>query len=324
MYQVLDVDLSFKYEDLKVFIPVVGSLLAFIIFWFTWMSEKFQKTMMDKFGEDRGPANIIIYTKILGGLSMGILPAAAYMIAFPETTLVDLGLGFKAETAFATIAWTLGLGAVMVFLVWNNARKPETLAHYPQIRAKNWTKKMMGGNLLGWTTYLFGYEFMFRGVLFFPLYETIGLGALKYFILKVDPKKRILFDPKESIDFNGNTGPFIQYTYARIQSILRKADFVNKDPIGVDTLHPKEKELLKLLQTYPVIIQNAAENLSPALVANFTYELVKSYNSFYQSVPIFGAAKEADKLLRVQLSYAVSCVIKSSFKLLGIEVPERM
>jgi len=175
MYQVLDVDLSFKYEDLKVFIPVVGSLLAFIIFWFTWMSEKFQKTMMDKFGEDRGPANIIIYTKILGGLSMGILPAAAYMIAFPETTLVDLGLGFKAETAFATIAWTLGLGAVMVFLVWNNARKPETLAHYPQIRAKNWTKKMMGGNLLGWTTYLFGYEFMFRGVLFFPLYETIGL-----------------------------------------------------------------------------------------------------------------------------------------------------
>lgn len=156
------------------------------------------------------------------------------------------------------------------------------------------------------------------------LYKIIGLGALKYFILKVDPKKRILFDPKESIDFNGNTGPFIQYTYARIQSILRKANFVNKERIGVDTLHPKEKELLKLLQTYPVIIQNAAENLSPALVANFTYELVKSYNSFYQSVPIFGAAKEADKVLRVQLSYAVSCVIKSSFKLLGIEVPERM
>ena len=156
------------------------------------------------------------------------------------------------------------------------------------------------------------------------LYKTIGLGALKYYILKVDPKKRILFDPKESIDFNGNTGPFIQYTYARIQSILRKADFENKEIIGVGTLHPKEKELLKLLQTYPVIIQNAAENLSPALIANFTYELVKSYNSFYQSVPIFGAAKEADKVLRVQLSYAVSCVIKSSFKLLGIEVPERM
>ncbi len=156
------------------------------------------------------------------------------------------------------------------------------------------------------------------------LYKTIGLGALKYFILKVDPKKRILFDPKESIDFNGNTGPFIQYTYARIQSILRKAEFDKKEFIGVETLHPKEKELVKLLQTYPLIIQNAAENLSPALIANFTYELVKSYNSFYQSVPIFGADNEADKILRVQLSYAVSCIIKSSFKLLGIDVPERM
>lgn len=156
------------------------------------------------------------------------------------------------------------------------------------------------------------------------LYKIIGLGALKYFILKVDPKKRILFDPKESIDFNGNTGPFIQYTYARIQSILRKANFDHKELLSIDSLHSKEKELLKLLQTYPVIIQNAAENLSPALVANFTYELVKSYNSFYQSVPIFGAANEADKVLRVQLSYAVSCVIKSSFKLLGIKVPERM
>ena len=156
------------------------------------------------------------------------------------------------------------------------------------------------------------------------LFKTIGLGALKYFILKVDPKKRILFDPKESIDFNGNTGPFIQYTYARIQSILRKANFDHKELLSVDSLHLKEKELLKLLQTYPVIIQNAAENLSPALIANFTYELVKSYNSFYQSVPIFGAAHEADKVLRVQLSYAVSCVIKSSFKLLGIEVPDRM
>ncbi len=156
------------------------------------------------------------------------------------------------------------------------------------------------------------------------LFKTIGLGALKYYILKVDPKKRILFDPKESIDFNGNTGPFIQYTYARIQSILRKANFEHKEPIHADSLHAKEKELLKLLQTYPVIIQNAAENLSPALIANFTYDLVKSYNSFYQSVPIFGAANEGDKVLRVQLSYAVSCVIKSSFQLLGIEVPERM
>ena len=156
------------------------------------------------------------------------------------------------------------------------------------------------------------------------LFNIIGLGALKYYILKVDPKKRILFDPKESIDFNGNTGPFIQYTYARIQSILRKAEFSSKQDIKVNNLHIKEKELIKLLQTYPEIIQNSAQNLSPALVANFTYELVKSYNSFYQSVPIFGADNESEKDLRIQLSYGVSSVIKSSFALLGIEVPQRM
>lgn len=156
------------------------------------------------------------------------------------------------------------------------------------------------------------------------LYKIIGLGALKYYILKVDPKKRILFDPKESIDFNGNTGPFIQYTYARIQSILRKAESNSKEQVDATSLHPKEKELIKLIQTYPLIIQNSAENLSPALIANYTYELVKNYNSFYQSVPIFGATNDTERVLRVQLSLAVSCIIKSSLMLLGIEVPERM
>lgn len=156
------------------------------------------------------------------------------------------------------------------------------------------------------------------------LYRTIGLGALKYYILKVDPKKRILFDPKESIDFNGNTGPFIQYTYARIQSILRKANFKAKHSIDIAHLHPKEKELIKSLQNFPGIIQNAADNLSPALIANYAYELVKSYNSFYQSVPIFGADNENLKDVRVQISYMVGSVIKSSFKLLGIDVPQRM
>jgi arginyl-tRNA synthetase len=156
------------------------------------------------------------------------------------------------------------------------------------------------------------------------LYKTIGLGALKYYILKVDPKKRILFDPKESIDFNGNTGPFIQYTYARIQSILRKANFKAKHDIETSHLHPKEKELIKIIQNFPAIIQNAADNLSPALIANYTYELVKSYNSFYQSVPIFGADNDKVKDVRVQISYMVGSVIKSSFLLLGIEVPQRM
>jgi len=156
------------------------------------------------------------------------------------------------------------------------------------------------------------------------LYKIIGLGALKYFILKIDPKKQILFDPKESIDFNGNTGPFIQYTYARIQSILRKAGFDYSQNASEIALHPKEKEVIKTLQQYPEAIQNAAKNHSPALIANYTYELVKTYNSFYQSVPILGCENLNEKIFRTQLSKKVSDTIKSAFKLLGIDVPERM
>ncbi|MEL0652979.1 arginine--tRNA ligase [Algibacter sp. TI.3.09] len=155
------------------------------------------------------------------------------------------------------------------------------------------------------------------------LYKTIGLGALKYHILKVDPKKRILFDPKESIDFQGNTGPFIQYTYARIQSILRKAELENSDLKNTD-LHPKEKELIKQLQLFPEVIQSAAEQHSPALIANYTYDLVKEFNSFYQNVSILGADNEVEKQLRVQLSNTVANTIKNAFSLLGIQVPERM
>ena len=156
------------------------------------------------------------------------------------------------------------------------------------------------------------------------LYTMIGLGALKYYILKVDPKKQILFNPEESVDFAGNTGPFIQYTYARIQSILRKADFDFVKQSGVEELNPKEKELIKQIELYPEVIQNAANNHSPALVANYTYELVKEYNSFYQTVSILGEENVGKKVFRVQLSKKVSDVIKSAFLLLGIEVPERM
>lgn len=155
------------------------------------------------------------------------------------------------------------------------------------------------------------------------LYKTIGLGALKYYILKVDPKKRILFNPEESVDFAGNTGPFIQYTYARIQSIIRKADFDFSKPMAI-SLHEKEKELLKQLALFPEVIQNAAENFSPALLANYTYDLVREYNSFYQAVPILGSDNLDEKIFRVQLSKKVADVIESAFKLLGIDVPERM
>lgn len=156
------------------------------------------------------------------------------------------------------------------------------------------------------------------------LYKTIGLGALKYYILKVDPKKRIMFNPEESVDFAGNTGPFIQYTYARIQSIIRKADFDFSAKTNIEKLHEKEKELVKQLELFPEVIQNAAQNHSPALIANYTYDLVKEYNSFYQSVHILGEADLTKKIFRVQLSQKVAEVIKTAFTLLGIEVPERM
>ncbi len=160
------------------------------------------------------------------------------------------------------------------------------------------------------------------------LYKTIGLGALKYYILKVDPKKRILFNPEESVDFQGNTGPFIQYTYARIQSILRKAS-----DLGIDSstdihtsakLHTKERELVKQILLFPETIQLAAQNYSPALIANYIYDLVKEFNSFYQQVSILGEADEEKKALRIQLSKKVGEVIQTGFRLLGIQVPERM
>jgi arginyl-tRNA synthetase len=156
------------------------------------------------------------------------------------------------------------------------------------------------------------------------LYKIIGMGALKYYILKVDPKKRILFNPEESVDFAGNTGPFIQYTYARIQSIIRKADFDFSNDAKVDSLHEKEKELIKQLELFPEVIQNAAQNHSPALIANYTYDLVKEYNSFYQAVPILGEADLEVKIFRVQLSKRVADTIADAFRLLGINVPERM
>ncbi|MFY9242660.1 MAG: arginine--tRNA ligase [Polaribacter sp.] len=155
------------------------------------------------------------------------------------------------------------------------------------------------------------------------LYKTIGLGALKYFVLKVDPKKRILFDPKSSVDFQGNTGPFIQYTYARIQSIIRKAAFDYSNSVSIE-LHEKEKELLKQLALFPETLQLAATNYSPAIIANYTYDLVKEFNSFYQNVSILGEENENKKIFRVQISKKVADTIKSAFSLLGINVPERM
>lgn len=155
------------------------------------------------------------------------------------------------------------------------------------------------------------------------LFHQIGLGALKYFILKVDPKKRILFDPEASVDFQGNTGPFIQYTYARIQSIARK---ISEEKIHFTqvALEDKERAIILSLAQYPETIKQAADMLSPALIANYLYELVKLFNSMYQQLPILGAMDEEVKAFRVALTLQVGQLIKHASGLLGMEVPERM
>ena len=155
------------------------------------------------------------------------------------------------------------------------------------------------------------------------LFRMIGMGGLKYYLLKVDPKKRMLFNPEESVDLNGNTGPFIQYTYARINSLLQ-ADFKVKKVLDQVELHNSEREIIKLLIDFPQVIKEAGTELSPALIANYTYELVKLYNSFYQSVSIFKETDNEKINLRLNLSKNVGETIKKSMRLLGIEVPNQM
>ena len=164
--------------------------------------------------------------------------------------------------------------------------------------------------------------------------RKVGLGALKYFILKVDPRKNMLFNPAESIDFNGNTGPFIQYTYARIQSVLRKADLTptlsqgeGASPLGGDgreVLDPKELALIQRLTDYPSIVRNAGENFSPAVICNYAYDLACDFNSFYHDLSILNEPDSDKRALRLLLAKNVAKVIQSALSLLGIEVPERM
>ncbi|HPF51415.1 MAG TPA: arginine--tRNA ligase [Draconibacterium sp.] len=158
-------------------------------------------------------------------------------------------------------------------------------------------------------------------------YRIIALGALKYFILKVDPKKNMMFNPEESIDFNGNTGPFIQYTYARIQSVLRKAAGQNIDygkTIEMETISAKEKDLLKRLSLFPSTVKEAGDNFSPAVIANYCYELVKEFNQFYHDHSILGEDDEKIRNFRLMLASAVGSIVKSGMGLLGIEMPDRM
>ena len=155
--------------------------------------------------------------------------------------------------------------------------------------------------------------------------RMVGLGALKYFILKVDPRKNMLFNPEESIDFNGNTGPFIQYTYARIQSVLRKAQGVQEfRSLGVQELSEKELSLIQRLVDYPAAVRQAGDEFSPAVIANYAYALACDFNSFYHDHSILNEADAEKRALRLLLSQTVAKVIKSAMALLGIEVPNRM
>ncbi len=159
------------------------------------------------------------------------------------------------------------------------------------------------------------------------LYHTIGMGALKYFILKVDPKKRMVFNPAESIDLNGNTGPFIQYTYARIRSVMKKGESLQFSVSGLPAslkMSKGEKQLIKIIYQYPVTVREAAKNLSPAVIANYVYELAKAFNHFYHDHVIVDENAKDVSVFRLKLSDLTSAVIKQSMKLLGIDVPERM
>ena len=154
--------------------------------------------------------------------------------------------------------------------------------------------------------------------------NEIGMGALKYFMLKVDPKKSMVFNPEESVDFTGNTGPFIQYTHARICSILSNVEAKRIEINLMIAIEPCEKMLIKLLDDYPRIIKEAGEKYSPSMVANYAYELVKSYNHFYQTVPILKVDDENILNFRIVLSLKVKEVIASAMQLLGVKMPERM
>ena len=158
--------------------------------------------------------------------------------------------------------------------------------------------------------------------------RIVGLGALKYFLLKVDARKNMLFNPAESIDFNGNTGPFIQYTYARIRSVLRKAEAAGCNVSGTlpetTEVNQKEQELIQHLADFKAVVAQAAQDYSPSTIANYSYDLVKEYNQFYHDYSILREEDETKKRLRLVLSQNVAKVIKTGMGLLGIEVPERM
>lgn len=169
------IDWTWTDLDLRISLPLLLTLAFFSIYWFTSKSEKIKKRFYDKYDHDQASLKHIFFTKYFGFISMGILPTIFCLVFLPELTLADLGLTFIYKTAQFSIFWILGLSILIIPLVYFSAKKPKNLVNYPQIRAKVWTKKMVFINALGWFLYLFGYEFLFRGILLIPLIEPLGM-----------------------------------------------------------------------------------------------------------------------------------------------------
>lgn len=175
MYNYFELNLEWKNTDMQVTVPILCALVFFVIYWFTAQSEKIKASFYKKYDFDNASANHIFFTKYFGFLSMGVAPVIVCFALIDGMTFADLGLTFYSETAFFTLVWTAGLCALVIPLAAFSAKKPKNLINYPQIRAKNWTPTIYYKNLLGWALYLFGYELLFRGVLFMPLIEPLGI-----------------------------------------------------------------------------------------------------------------------------------------------------
>lgn len=170
-----DLDLTWTQETTRIFVPIVSALVFFVMYWFTAQSEKIKQSFYEKNDHDTASVKHIFFTKYFGFIAMGVLPTIVCLIAIPEISLADYGLTIIPETTLFTVVWTVGLCALVIPLASFSARKPKNLVNYPQIRAKNWNNSIYFKNLLGWALYLFGYEFLFRGILFVPLVEPLGI-----------------------------------------------------------------------------------------------------------------------------------------------------
>lgn len=177
MLETIDVDLGWKESDIVTFLPILATTVFFSLYWFTMKSEKIKKHFYDKYDFDQASYRHIIFTKIFGFISMGVFPVIVCLIFLKDYSLIDYGLTINYDTTLFSIVWILGLSVVVIPLVSYSARQPKNLVNYPQIRSKIWNRRMLVMNAVGWFLYLFGYEFLFRGVLLIPLVDSIGVWA---------------------------------------------------------------------------------------------------------------------------------------------------